>query len=240
VRETHRAWTNGAFHAPYNEMSLIIDGYNLINTAGIVGRGIGPGSLERSRLALLNFLAESLETEQLPHTIVVFDSHEAPWGMPRKIDHRGITVYFASQYEEADDMIEELIRADSAPRRLVVVSSDHRIQRAARRRRAQAVDSDTWYGELLHLRKQRQESREGVAISPAVPLLAEDVNYWLRQFGGESALMEFYRRESRGKQPQSEKPTDKGEEQSDEPDREIGPMENPFPPGYGEDLLEGL
>ena len=27
----------------------------------IIGRGVGPGSLERSRLALLNFVAESIE-----------------------------------------------------------------------------------------------------------------------------------------------------------------------------------
>jgi hypothetical protein len=45
-----------------------------------------------------------------------------------------------------------------------------------------------------------------------VPLLEEDVNYWLRQFGGESLLKEFAETELR-----------------DEP-------YNPFPPGYGEDL----
>jgi hypothetical protein len=46
-----------------------------------------------------------------------------------------------------------------------------------------------------------------------VPLLEEDVNYWLRQFGGESALTELIKRETSS-------------------------LENPFPPGYGEDLLE--
>ena len=74
------------------------------------------------------------------------------------LEHRGITVRFAAQYEEADELIEELIRADSAPRRLVVVSSDHRIQRAARRRRAKAVDSDVWYAELVRARRERQRS----------------------------------------------------------------------------------
>ena len=46
-------------------MSLLIDGYNLLNAVGILGRGVGPGSLERSRLALLNFLAESLAAEEV-------------------------------------------------------------------------------------------------------------------------------------------------------------------------------
>ena len=65
------------------------------------------------------------------------------------MNHQGITVCFAEQYAEADDLIEELIRLDSMLRRLVVVSSDHRLQRAARRRRAKAIDSDVWYAELI-------------------------------------------------------------------------------------------
>ena len=40
--------------------------------------------------------------------------------------------------------IEELIRKESAPRRLTVVSSDHRVQRAARRRKA--MRSTPWSG----------------------------------------------------------------------------------------------
>ena len=213
-------------------MSLLIDGYNLIYAAGIVGRGHGPGGLQRSRLALLNFLAESLEPAELPRTTVVFDAHDAPRGVPRQVDHRGITVRFAVQYQEADDLIVELIRADSAPRRLVVVSSDHQIQRAARRRKAKAIDSDVWYGELLRARRERQEASPNIPARPAVPLLAEDVNYWIRQFGGESAFAALLRGESGSKAPTSNKPPESSE-------REIGPLDNPFPPGYGEDLLDG-
>ena len=221
-------------------MPLLIDGYNLVHVAGIPGQGVGPGSLQRSRLALLNFLAESLDPGELPHTTVVFDSHDAPWGLPRQVEHRGITVRFATQYEEADDLIEELIRADSAPRRLVVVSSDHRLQRAARRRRAKAVDSDVWYAELVRARQQRQEASSdassNAATSPAVPLLEEDVNYWLRQFGGESALTEFLMRESH---PERRKSSPESPMSDKPPEREAGPIDNPFPPGYGEDLLAG-
>jgi hypothetical protein len=208
-------------------MSLVIDGYNLMYVAGILGRGTGPGSLQRSRLALLNFLAASLDPRELPRTTVVFDSRDAPWGLPRSLQHRGITVRFAAQYEEADDLIEELIGADSAPRRLVVVSSDHRLQRAARRRRAKAADSDVWYAELVRSRREREQVSADSPARPAVPLLEEDVNYWLRQFGGESALTELMAKETEGVPPSSQKP----------PQLE-GPADNPFPPGYGEDLLE--
>jgi predicted RNA-binding protein with PIN domain len=215
-------------------MSVLIDGYNLMYVAGIVGPGRGPGGLERSRLALLNFLAASLDPREVPRTTVVFDSHDAPWGLPRSLQHHGITVRFAAKYEEADDLIEELIAADSAPRRLVVVSSDHRIQRAARRRRAKAADSDVWYTELIRARRERQEASTDVPARPAVPLLEEDVNYWLRQFGGESALAQFMARESKASPPARRK-TSAPEAKPSEPE---GPADNPFPPGYAEDLLE--
>ena len=167
---------------------LLIDGYNLLNAAGIVGRGVGPGGLRRARLAMLNFLAESLDPEEVPRTTVVFDAADRAWGLPRAVDHRGIAVRFASEFEDADAMIEELIRTDSAPRRLTVVSSDHRLQRAARRRKARAVDSDVWYAEVLRQRQQRRESTATISPRPPVPLLAEDVEYWLRLFGGEAEL----------------------------------------------------
>ena len=114
-------------------MAILIDGYNLMHAAGIVGRGLGPRGLERSREALLNFVAASVPPEELSRTTVVFDAENAPPGLPRTVSHEGITVRFATDYDGADSLIEELILADSAPRQLVVVSSDHRLHRAARR-----------------------------------------------------------------------------------------------------------
>ncbi len=222
-------------------MSYLIDGYNLLNATGIVGRGVGPGTLERSRLAMLNFLAESLPPEEISRTTVVFDAWEAPRGLPRVTTHRGITVRFASPHGDADVMIEELIRSDSAPRRLTVVSSDHRLQRAARRRKAAAVDSDVWYAQIVRQRQQRQQSASETSARPPVPLLQEDVNYWIRQFGGESALMGFIEQELdqlTDKPPPPEEPPD-AEPAPDKPDPEQAiEFDNPFPPGYGEDLLE--
>ncbi len=38
-------------------MPFLIDGYNLLHVTGILGTGSRAGTLERARLALLNFLA---------------------------------------------------------------------------------------------------------------------------------------------------------------------------------------
>jgi hypothetical protein len=66
---------------------------------------------------------------------------------------------------------------------LTVVSSDRAIQRAARRRRARAVASDAWYAEVVRRRRERHQASADAPDRPALPLLQEDVEYWVRQFG---------------------------------------------------------
>jgi predicted RNA-binding protein with PIN domain len=167
-------------------MPLLIDGYNLLHASGILGRGRGRGALARSREALLNVLAESLPAGEIPRTVVVFDAHDPPWGLSRQADHRGLTIYFASRHADADTMIEELINAHSAPRKLVVVSSDHRVQRAAKRRRATAIDSDRWFGELMRARQEPSSSGEE-CLKPEGPFSPGEVEFWLRQFTSDAA-----------------------------------------------------
>ena len=136
-------------------MSLLVDGYNLIYAANIVGPGIGPRGLERARQALLNTLAAALPEAERARTVIVFDAAAAPPGLPRQLTHQGMLVRFAAGYESADELLEELIVADSAPKRLTVVSSDHRVQRAARKRRAKAIDSDVWFAEVQRQRNSQ-------------------------------------------------------------------------------------
>lgn len=222
---------------------VLIDGYNLLHATGIVARGFGPGTLERARLALLGFLAASIEPEQLPRTTVVFDAGERLPRLPREMEHGGLKVLFAAGYADADTLIEELIRRHSSPRRLTVVSSDHRIQQAARRRRARAVDSDAWYGELVAARQSRRGEAAEPDPRPPVPLLEEDVNYWLRQFGGEEAIDAWLHATLKSGTPSPTEATLATEPSmdgsSDKPSgAEADSLANPFPDGYGEDLLE--
>jgi hypothetical protein len=161
-------------------MALLIDGYNLLHASGILGEGRGRSSLERSRDALLNVIAQSLPADEISRTTVVFDARDPPWGLSRKLDHQGITVYFAARHEDADSMIEELIKTDSAPRKLTVVSSDHRLHRAAKRRRATAIDSDQWFQRLLRDRLQRGKTDD--LSKPEGPFSSGEVEFWLQQF----------------------------------------------------------
>jgi predicted RNA-binding protein with PIN domain len=168
-------------------MPLLIDGYNLLNSTGIAVRGRGPGNLDRARQALLNTLVESLPDDEVSRTTIVFDASESPWGVARQTNHRGITVMFASKDEDADSVIEQLIANDSAPKRLTVVSSDHRIQRAAKRRRANFVDSDIWFAQMLRDRATRTTSSATSDLpKPEGPFSPGEVDRWLREFGLDS------------------------------------------------------
>jgi predicted RNA-binding protein with PIN domain len=252
-------------------MALVIDGYNLLHASGILPRGVGPGTLERARAALLNFLVESLEADELAKAVVVFDARAAPKGRPRLVTHRGLRVHFAPNPGDADALIEQLILDDHSPRKLIVVSSDHRLQRAARRRRAQSIDSDRWYAEVLQRRMGRQQRADEDASKPAGPLSDHEVARWLSQFGmtpieGESAEQAISGQESpKAADPAEPHPgqtgarktgtgktgarqVDAGPADADKRGAKTsrkkpparGNLANPFPPGYGEDLLEDL
>ncbi|RCS41068.1 hypothetical protein DTL42_21020 [Bremerella cremea] len=167
-------------------MSLIIDGYNLLFAAGMVGSVDGEGSFEGERRALLDALLKVIDPKELSQTTVVFDSANAPPGLPRTVNHHQITVRFASGYADADEMIEELIRDHHAPKRLTVVSSDHRVQRAARRRKATAIDSDSWFRLMRQTRKRIQEQEAKKPPPPKQPSASvpnAQVNEWIKFFG---------------------------------------------------------
>lgn len=165
---------------------LLIDGYNLLHVTGLVGRGRAAGTLQHSREALLRFLGASLDADQLTRTTIVFDAAEAPPGLPRVVDSHGMTVRYAAGYPDADTLIEELIEADHVPRSLLVVSSDRRIQRAARRRRAGIVNSDVWYAEVHRNRQAGGASASDAPVKPTGKPSAAEVEYWVKKFGGDT------------------------------------------------------
>ncbi len=210
---------------------ILIDGYNLLHVTGLSGPEINrpviaAGALQRARNALLNFLAASLDDNERPLTTVAFDANDPPPGLPHESQYRGITVKFATDYESADELLEELIREASAPKQLTVVSSDHRVQRAAKRRKARAVDSDVWYAEMRESRCKTKESSATSSAKPTCPLSDEEVAAWLDEFG-EVSLKDLASSASSSVENSA----------SAEP-AETARVENPFPPGYAEDLLD--
>ena len=163
-------------------MLFLIDGYNLLNASRIRSRSHGRTELERARLGLLDFLATILSDDERAKTTVVFDAADAPPGLPHSSEHADMAIRFTRNNTIADDLIEEFIARCSTPRSLVVVSSDHRIHRAARRRKARAIDSDRWLRDRIAKRNRAQRTCALSSEKPsAVPNSAE-VAYWTKKF----------------------------------------------------------
>ena len=130
--------------------NLFIDGYNLMHAAGLARQTYGPGDLERARDRLLAQLKNLLDLAERRKTVVVFDAKESPGFLGSRITRHELTVVFPDRGVEADSVLEQLIREHTAPTRLKVVSSDHRIQVAAKRRKALPIDSDRFLARLEH------------------------------------------------------------------------------------------
>ncbi|QDV36762.1 NYN domain-containing protein [Tautonia plasticadhaerens] len=166
-------------------MRLLIDGYNLMHAAGRMGRRFGPDGLRRARHRFLDELAHTLGAEQAGQTTLVFDATTLPLSQAPESSHKGMSVIFAVEEDDADTRIELLIAGDSAPRSLTVVSTDRRIRRAAARRRATAVRSDDFLDYLDTLRARSAapspKDRHGLRDRNETPG-PDERDDWLRIF----------------------------------------------------------
>lgn len=168
---------------------LLIDGYNLLHAAGMARKRYATGQLERARRQLLIFLANHLTAEERERATIVFDAGDAPADVARQMIVEGMVVVFASPGGDADEAIEEMLLEHSAPRQVRVVSSDHRLQKAARHRRAASVDSEAFITELEHRgpigRRDESSSDKTGTVDPKFggPTSPDETRRWLEIFG---------------------------------------------------------
>lgn len=123
---------------------LLIDGYNLMHAVGPVGGRRGKSQLSQNRAEFLRRLNKKLNADLHADTVVVFDGANDSGPIP-SASTAGVVVHFAGLKADADSEIERLLASHSAPKQVLVVSSDHRLHKAARRRRAFAIDSDVFW-----------------------------------------------------------------------------------------------
>lgn len=154
---------------------LIVDGYNLLRSL--------ESSSETDELisdlgmcqVLGRYLRASNDTG-----IVVFDGI----GPPDKIGFSGIAnlqVLFSGTRSDADTVIEHKIKASTAPKRLIVVSSDRKLRDAARARKAVTIKSDDFWVEAVKFldrkKKNKVEPREKFS-----GLTESETEQWLKLF----------------------------------------------------------
>jgi predicted RNA-binding protein with PIN domain len=160
-------------------MLYLIDGYNLLYQSVLQGR-VGSAGLQKARLALLGRLRGVFGADAAQIT-VVFDAANAPRGAVEIQHYHGIEVRFAIHQEQADDLIELLIRQSAAPRQLTVVSDDHRLQKAAQRRGCQALGCAAFLDWLERPRRPTKTPAADPSIKPE-EISREETQHWLREF----------------------------------------------------------
>jgi predicted RNA-binding protein with PIN domain len=138
---------------------LLIDGYNLLHAAGLAMDRYGPGQFEKCRKRLLQELADRLSGEQRELTTVIFDAQDAPPDVPSVQQFARISVVY-SVGSDADSMIEAMLASHASPRQVLVVSSDHRLQKAAAARRAKSIDSETFWEQEFWVEPEPESSAE--------------------------------------------------------------------------------
>jgi hypothetical protein len=158
-------------------MHYLIDGYNLLHHVGRLPAG-RVANLEPARIDLLRLLQTRFKNEPGQVT-VVFDAQGAPPRVPEQQQYLGIEVRFTLR-EEADDLIEAIIRRVAAPQQLTIVTNDRRIKEAARRRRCPVIECVAFWESLTQKPKPRPEP---VPEEERPAMTHEDVDEWLREFG---------------------------------------------------------
>jgi hypothetical protein len=159
-------------------MKLLVDGYNLLHASGVFGQPTDEPTLDTARRALLGYLAQHLTPRDRARTTIVFDGKDAPRGLPAVLSFESMQILFSRRQQSADDLIAELIESEKQPRELLLISSDHGVQRSARQRGVAYEDSEAW---IRALRLSEQVS----AAEPEKPLVAEspaERERWLREF----------------------------------------------------------
>lgn len=154
---------------------LIIDGNNLLhaiyNTAGDSG-AISDVGLCKAVASFLGLKSEKGE--------IIFDGT----GPPDKtgFDNIGnLEVSFAGPGTDTDTVIEDKIAASTAPKSLTIVSSDRRLRKAARARKAVSIKSEVFWADL-----QKQLSRKRAVREPAAKrqgISESETKQWLEFFG---------------------------------------------------------
>lgn len=156
-------------------MPLIIDGHNLwwsIQRASEESKSITDLQLCYIVGRYLKLTGEKGE--------IVFDGS----GPSDKIGFDNISnleVLFAGLAGDADTVIADKIRASTAPKRLTIVSSDRKVQAAARTRKAEVIKSEVFWTNL-----QKQLGRRRTIREPSAKrwgLSESETEQWLKLFG---------------------------------------------------------
>lgn len=158
-------------------MQYIFDGHNLLFAVRGSGEQFASLSVEATTQFLCHILEEYLILKK-SRGILFYDG-EGPMDKQFFNGFSRLNVEFSGDYYEADDFVEGEIEASSAPKQLIVVSSDRKIRNTARRRRATSLASlDFWFDVIKEIDKPKAKIKEPAAKRQGIT--SSEVSYWMK------------------------------------------------------------
>lgn len=161
-------------------MPVLIDGNNLLFAA----RDADPERPPSRSTLCLRLGQWARRTGE--RVVLVFDGPAPAKSLARQISDPDVVVSFSGGGVTADEVLTRAIAAHSAPRRLLVVSSDHEVAGAGRRRRARTARADVFWRQVQR-DLTRPPRRNLEAREKQRGLSAEDAQRWLSEFGLDGA-----------------------------------------------------
>lgn len=209
-------------------MPLVIDTYNVTETTGVLPpelAGLDPEGLARL-IASSRF------------------AHERVWlvcdGRPRSAARIGrIVVEGSGPGKTADERIAGILAADSAPRRMTVVSSDRAVVRNAKARGATVHSSAEFLGFLVDdWRKRRPRRAAPPDPRRSVPLSDAETAAWLRLFAVPEQLLAVDAAPALAPKTQAKSKASSKASSSPESSREVAAPPSARPAPGGDAMLE--
>lgn len=161
-------------------MPLILDTFNVLHTVGVL-----PPDLAGIDVQGLIGLIQSSRYRQ-EKVILACDGKPKPELVS---SDPSITIRFSGAGKPADDLIDQLVRASSAPRKLVVVSSDHAVQRTGRRRRCTVLTSEEFLAHLADDANLPQPRSYRPPSKPPAEISSDQVDRWIKVFDLDEAIV---------------------------------------------------
>jgi uncharacterized protein len=156
-------------------MPVLIDGYNLLRAIEKLGL------VEITDIKMCHVISRYLKSND-EWGVIVFDGVGPRDKSAFRFSH--VDIVFSGASRDADTVIEKEIAESSAPKRLIVVSSDRRIRFAAKKRDAQDIKSDIFWHQIIQFmaiqsrergRTEPREKFEGISEA--------ETEQWLKIFG---------------------------------------------------------
>ena len=156
-------------------MMFIIDGYNLLHAIPKVDESMALiTDLQLCRI-VDNFLKQTGNSGE-----IIFDGI----GPPDKTGFDNMSrleISFSGLNTDTDTIIEDKISASTAPKRLIIVSSDRRIRKAARARKAISLKSEEFWNNIDKQLSKKRRKKEPEAKRSG--LSESETKQWLDFFG---------------------------------------------------------